>query len=67
MQHKGVLAKRGIEVDFKRILINLQIPDALKAGEIGAAMPTESVLQQAITGGTVLAAAVISSSSIADV
>lgn len=50
-QEKGFFAKHGIEVVLKPIPLNSQNPAALEAGEVDIAMPTSSVLLQAINGG----------------
>ena len=50
-QQKGFFAKHGIEVAMKPIPLNSQNPAALEAGEVDIAMPTASVLLQAINGG----------------
>lgn len=50
-QEKGFFAKHGIEVAMKPIPINSQNPAALEAGEVDMAMPTASVLLQAVNGG----------------
>ena len=50
-QEKGFFAKHGIEVALKPIPLNSQNPAALEAGEVDIAMPTASVLLQAINGG----------------
>ena len=50
-QEKGFFAKHGLEVVLKPIPINSQNPAALEAGEVDIAMPTASVLLQAINGG----------------
>jgi len=50
-QEKGFFAKHGLEVALKPIPLNSQNPAALEAGEVDIAMPTASVLLQAINGG----------------
>ncbi|HWV55262.1 ABC transporter substrate-binding protein [Pseudorhodoplanes sp.] len=50
-QDKGFFAKHGIEVALKPIPLNSQNPAALEAGEVDIAMPTASVLLQAVNGG----------------
>lgn len=50
-QEKGYFAKHGIEVALKPIPLNSQNPAALESGEVDIAMPTASVLLQAINGG----------------
>ncbi len=50
-QDKGFFAKHGLEVVLKPIPINSQNPAALEAGEVDIAMPTASVLLQAVNGG----------------
>ncbi|MFN3351846.1 ABC transporter substrate-binding protein [Pseudorhodoplanes sp.] len=50
-QEKGFFAKHGIEVAMKPIPLNSQNPAALEAGEVDIAMPTASVLLQAVNGG----------------
>ncbi len=50
-QEKGFFAKHGIEVVLKPIPLNSQNPAALEAGEVDIAMPTASVLLQAVNGG----------------
>jgi len=50
-QEKGFFAKHGIEVALKPIPLNSQNPAALEAGEVDIAMPTASVLLQAVNGG----------------
>jgi NitT/TauT family transport system substrate-binding protein len=50
-QDKGFFAKHGIEVALKPIPRNSQNPAALEAGEVDIAMPTASVLLQAVNGG----------------
>lgn len=50
-QEKGFFAKHGIEVVMKPIPLNSQNPAALEAGEVDIAMPTASVLLQAVNGG----------------
>lgn len=50
-QDKGFFAKHGLEVALKPIPLNSQNPAALEAGEVDIAMPTASVLLQAINGG----------------
>jgi len=50
-QQKGFFAKRGLEVALKPIPLNSQNPAALEAGEVDIAMPTASVLLQAVNGG----------------
>ncbi len=50
-QDKGFFAKHGIEVVLKPIPLNSQNPAALEAGEVDIAMPTASVLLQAVNGG----------------
>ena len=50
-QEKGYFAKHGIEVVLKPIPLNSQNPAALESGEVDIAMPTASVLLQAVTGG----------------
>jgi NitT/TauT family transport system substrate-binding protein len=50
-QQKGFFAKHGLEVALKPIPLNSQNPAALEAGEVDIAMPTASVLLQAINGG----------------
>jgi NitT/TauT family transport system substrate-binding protein len=48
-QDKGFFAKHGIEVALKPIPLNSQNPAALEAGEVDIAMPTASVLLQAVS------------------
>lgn len=55
-QEKGFFAKHGIEVALKPIPLNSQNPAALEAGEVDIAMPTASVLLQAVNGGLDLVA-----------
>jgi NitT/TauT family transport system substrate-binding protein len=55
-QEKGFFAKHGIEVVLKPIPLNSQNPAALEAGEVDIAMPTASVLLQAVNGGLDLVA-----------
>jgi NitT/TauT family transport system substrate-binding protein len=55
-QEKGFFAKHGLEVAFKPIPLNSQNPAALEAGEVDIAMPTASVLLQAVNGGLDLVA-----------
>lgn len=55
-QDKGFFAKHGIEVVLKPIPLNSQNPAALEAGEVDIAMPTASVLLQAVNGGLDLVA-----------
>jgi len=55
-QDKGFFAKHGIEVALKPIPLNSQNPAALEAGEVDIAMPTASVLLQAVNGGLDLVA-----------
>jgi NitT/TauT family transport system substrate-binding protein len=50
-QDKGFFAKHGIEIVLKPIPLNSQNPAALEAGEVDIAMPTASVLLQAVNGG----------------
>jgi NitT/TauT family transport system substrate-binding protein len=50
-QEKGFFARHGIEVALKPIPLNSQNPAALEAGEVDIAMPTASVLLQAVNGG----------------
>ncbi|MGD9920324.1 MAG: ABC transporter substrate-binding protein [Pseudorhodoplanes sp.] len=50
-QEKGFFAKHGLEVVLKPIPINSQNPAALESGEVDIAMPTASVLLQAVNGG----------------
>ena len=50
-QEKGYFAKHGIEVALKPIPLNSQNPAALESGEVDIAMPTASVLLQAVNGG----------------
>jgi NitT/TauT family transport system substrate-binding protein len=50
-QEKGFFAKHGLEVVLKPIPLNSQNPAALEAGEVDIAMPTASVLLQAVNGG----------------
>ena len=50
-QEKGFFAKHGLEVALKPIPLNSQNPAALEAGEVDIAMPTASVLLQAVNGG----------------
>ncbi len=50
-QQKGFFAKHGLEVALKPIPLNSQNPAALEAGEVDIAMPTASVLLQAVNGG----------------
>ena len=57
-QDKGFFAKHGIEVVLKPIPLNSQNPAALEAGEVDIAMPTASVLLQAVNGGLDIVAVV---------
>lgn len=50
-QEKGFFAKHGLEVALKPIPLNSLNPAALEAGEVDIAMPTASVLLQAVNGG----------------
>lgn len=50
-QEKGYFAKHGSEVALKPIPLNSQNPAALESGEVDIAMPTASVLLQAVNGG----------------
>jgi len=50
-QQKGFFAKHGLEVALKPIPLNSQNPAALESGEVDIAMPTASVLLQAVNGG----------------
>jgi NitT/TauT family transport system substrate-binding protein len=55
-QQKGFFAKHGLEVALKPIPLNSQNPAALESGEVDIAMPTASVLLQAVNGGLDIAA-----------
>ncbi len=50
-QEKGFFKKHGLEVALKPIPLNSQNPAALEAGEVDIAMPTASVMLQAVNGG----------------
>lgn len=50
-QEKGFFAKQGLEVALKPIPLNSQNPAALESGEVDIAMPTASVLLQAVNAG----------------
>ncbi len=48
---KGFFAKHGLDVALKAIPLNSQNPAALESGEVQIAMPTASVLLQAVNAG----------------
>lgn len=48
---KGLFKKRGLDVEFKLVPLNPQIPAALQSGSMQIGGPTTTVLLQAVDGG----------------
>jgi NitT/TauT family transport system substrate-binding protein len=48
---KDLFAKHGLEIELKPIPLNSQNPAALESGDVDIAMPTASVLLQAVNAG----------------
>jgi len=48
---KGLFKKRGLDVEFKLVPLNPQIPAAIQSGSVQMGGPTTTVLLQAVDGG----------------
>lgn len=48
---KGLFKKRGLDVEFKLVPLNPQIPAAIQSGSMQVGGPTTTVLLQAVDGG----------------